>query len=762
MYKPQMDARRVDELSTLVTGLRFFQQLPAHLVSRFLHAMTLHRLRGESLVFKQGDLGDSFAVIMKGSIAVYAKRRPTAKTEITETPNLEGENSQAGTPRSSATAAAPSGPPKRRQFAGAAAGSISIPSNASVNPQTGSISVPGLLHSPLTGASLVKEEKQPDKTFSLVINPKSAPKTPHEMGETERKGVSLVGEWVTPPTSEDESSSNEDDVEDDDDEARDKVMSDKRKRMTDTRTAQERAADALKAIELAKLEAKRAQEEADRLKAEAELQEMLKEEQDLLRLEAQEAHAELECLTTLHARDSFGLLTILEGAKRAATLIALDDTELAVMSRSTYEALMKELNQDPRHPGKPRCIIPSMSKYLRILRQPSEHREDSELNYLYQPLVAQNRMLQMLDSRSLQLIASGMKCLNVYKSGVVLQKQGEDAEWVYVVVKGSISEHVLKKIPADDENLAATKKRSTLSSNIVSPSSQPSASTVPDVLTAYGPCTRLLLTGDMTSFPSKDLQAPTFWDQSQATWLTREPCILAKISVDYLSHVLSGCARVMKHVSPIREALVTPAEKRTDQQLNVLDAILKGVTLFTFKPPALRKTLCARTTLVSYPRAQSVIFQQGESSETFYVILSGSVSIHQKTGKDGIPQAVSSAWQSAPGAHNGIPGSPYVVPEHGVDVLRTFGHCLSIGRAGSHIGDQALISTLPRNMSILTRGPVELMCITRKDYLNVFIPVLDEMQYHASKALQLLSKPQRTPAIVNQLTEVLKACAIFC
>lgn len=843
----------MDDLRNIARGLRFFQQIPDHLLPTFLAAMTLHKIRAESIICKEGDEGDSFAVIMKGTIAVYAKRPPiglvtaTMKQNQKNDPNLNVSNennnpssntdtsghilegdvdhSAPSSPRASLSTLHSSSQPlkRRRQFAGATGGSISVPS-ASVNPSTGSISLPNDF-SPLT--SLKPPTSLPtEHTFSLVVNPKSKSRPSQQ-----QRGISLVPGWVTPPSSDEDDTSESD------------SSSNSETELDDGLTSEERTAQSLLAVERARAEVRAKLESEQKAREEAEMAEILAEEQRLQHLEDLDAQSEMVCLTTLHECDCFGLLTILESAKRSATLIALDDTELAVLTRNSYEEIMKQLNMVPSPVEslvasppqfRARCHIPSQAKYVRLLRMPAEHREDRELNYLIQPLRSQNRLLQMLDTRSLQLVASAMKLLVIPKSGVILQKESEEANWIYVIVKGSLSEHIKGENRTRPQKHESNTIESSLSGGISSPSHRsPSTSRLPydpaipqsqsrrrqlhtpsrhtyshrtlspansrtrghssparspsrkttqfspstssstvsttvpstfssladptspnDLRSMYGPCTRLILTGDMTLYPDRDIQDPELlFPIANSTLITREPCILAKLSVDYLSHILLACVKPLKHIHLIRAALLHQPEQRDEFELEVLDTVLKQVGFFQFKPPVLRKALCRKMTLTTFTQANQIVYHQDQLSDTFHIILSGSVSIHQ------LPDSSSSSTTN----------SPLVVDEqlltHGLhphlNILNLFGPCLSLGRPGSNFGDREMISTLPRNLTIITRGPVELMTVTRKDYLSVFVPVLDEMQYHAAKALQLLSRPQRTPAIVSQLVDVLKHVSYF-
>ena len=66
---------RYEKLARLAARISFFQQLPPKLVPLFLGRMTAQIHPSESNICREGDKADSLAVIMTGTIGVFAKHR---------------------------------------------------------------------------------------------------------------------------------------------------------------------------------------------------------------------------------------------------------------------------------------------------------------------------------------------------------------------------------------------------------------------------------------------------------------------------------------------------------------------------------------------------------------------------------------------------------------------------------------------------------------------------------------------------------------
>jgi len=913
-----LDARRVDELLPLFSSLRFFHQLPRSLLRRFVCGMVVRRWPSERVLpLPAGDAqqdGEGMTVILKGSIAVYAERGREDGVIVQPTTAAKKDvSARLGT----------GGGKKSRAVSRAGSASLS-------QARRGTTAGPGPVSLPTSrrGSDTITGDTAPTQS---------------------QRGVSLVPDWVSSSSDDDdgESSQSSSSSSDHDDEE-DAGESEEVKTARRAKAVEEARQTARRRVEQSAQQAQQAQEEATTQAASSTQAAQSRARSRFYQELQRSAQTKLECICTLQEGDCFGMLSLLENQPRPSVLICLDDVEVAVLERTRYQEIMKQLNtiniNVPVHAHvknelavggvgtsaavvtQQRCQISNMAKYLRVLHTPGESRTDAQLHSLISPLLPLNRLLQLLDARALQQVAAGMKYLEAPRAGLVLQQQDQEAEWIYVVLEGSISEHYkhpssalpslsssydhqhsnnssnmlhsgsttystsaiysppppnhnrstnhLRRSPSPPRprlSRPTTSHSSPVSNNqhqqqspsgdkkeggaffppsldvaaaalssSVAPSARPVAPSNSSILSSmhvsvhpshsgivsphpittsastehgapgsildqFGSCRRLLLPGDLSPLPDRDVTTPRQWTRNSCTLLTREPCKLAKISWDYLAHVLHALMKPLKGLPQLRHALSQPGSKRSEADLDLISEELLGrVTLFQFKPAKLRRELAKRVSMQTLTHeGGSVVFAQGQTCNTesaFYILLSGSVSIHQKTASSSTTATSSStsarsnssnsssspsdsdthyededdasngsvpipvAWPpgSKPGSTVSLVDSRHAaLPDWGLDILTTFGKCIGIGKAGTHFGEQALLSSLPRNLTIIARGPCELVVVKRCDYDDVFVPVIDALAGHAAKALQLLSRPVRTPPIVNQLVEVLKHVPYF-
>jgi CRP-like cAMP-binding protein len=68
----EVNAVKVEEILSVGKNLSFFQQIPPNVRRRFVRAMILESHDPETVLFREGDMGSSFSIILSGSVAVFA------------------------------------------------------------------------------------------------------------------------------------------------------------------------------------------------------------------------------------------------------------------------------------------------------------------------------------------------------------------------------------------------------------------------------------------------------------------------------------------------------------------------------------------------------------------------------------------------------------------------------------------------------------------------------------------------------------------
>jgi CRP-like cAMP-binding protein len=527
-------------------------------------------------------------------------------------------------------------------------------------------------------------------------------------------------------------------------------------------------------------------------------------------------------LCVLNSNDSFGFNAILEKHERNTTLICLSDVELAILSYEAYETLMKQINTI-----KPTADI---SEIIKILSQNNKDRTNNELKALL-PIFAHNKVFQQFDAQALLTTAVGLN-IKSYNTADILQVEGRDSKKLFFLLNGSISIHrnSTKEIKKINENKPThAQEMSAKAGNITPPEHHddttnifetthhnnnnyshwqkfkhllafvpaPNPETTEKVInasglhipTAFGPCVSIQLPWEMSEF-TDSVSNPMFFAKNNHTFIAREPVIVAELGYDYLCHVLFNLNKQMKLYQKFKSAIAIKPNNRAEAEISILDQLLKNVAFFQFKQSKIRKAVCRNLTFQCFP-ANYCLYFQGQFTENFYIVLSGSISIHQQQGttvckwqtdkelkwSENEISALSiedynessSSTKNGNGNEHGNSYNPYYIDrmdqrvDNIDDLLSVFGACESLVRSGQSLGDQALISNLPRSTSAISRTYTECLVLSKSDYLAICEPSDAFSLASTDLLVSLIQIPpgKRSAADIITLKETLKNIQYF-
>ncbi|KAK9830455.1 hypothetical protein WJX72_011866 [[Myrmecia] bisecta] len=204
-----------------------------------------------------------------------------------------------------------------------------------------------------------------------------------------------------------------------------------------------------------------------------------------------------------------------------------------------------------------------------------------------------------------------------------------------------------------------------------------------------------LHTGD--SFGERALTAAG--ERRTATAIASQPtqCMVLD-KRDYL-RLNSGRAKSQcSGVDNLRTLLRIKPWHRKEEDIDSLLTELQAANLFGFTKsmdPRLHRNIC-RNAQYLRKNKDEVLFAQGAKGDAFYVILSGTVSLHIRD-KDAAPPA------------EAINGEPQ-------DVLATYGPCVNVMQFGQSFGELALLHGMPRTGSVVAQEPTEFLVLLKVDY----------------------------------------------
>jgi CRP/FNR family transcriptional regulator, cyclic AMP receptor protein len=131
---------------------------------------------------------------------------------------------------------------------------------------------------------------------------------------------------------------------------------------------------------------------------------------------------------------------------------------------------------------------------------------------------------------------------------------------------------------------------------------------------------------------------------------------------------------------------------------------LKSIPLFEGVPDADRRALAERSVTRNYPK-QAIIINEGDESDSLYLILSGRVKV-------------------------------YLADEHGKELI------LAIKGPGQYFGEMVL-DEQPRSASVMTLEPAQFACLSRADFRAFLLS-------HAEVSLQLIQNLIRLARGMNR------------
>lgn len=389
-----------------------------------------------------------------------------------------------------------------------------------------------------------------------------------------------------------------------------------------------------------------------------------------------------KCLVRLRSGSTFGEVALLRKVKRTATVVAGPDTVLLYVYKEDFDNITKRLGNVVYMPD--RC-----KELLQV--SPSVRNEDQTLWLM--DMLKGHRFFSKLEPSVVKELCKQLE-LRTLTKGDVLFQQGAEGKVFYIILSGQISLH--STINSDQDVLPP----------MVSSSSDPEMARAEE---AFGRCVGYLGVGD--SFGEKALMTNSPFS---VTAIAREKIDVMVLEKEVFQEHLRVLSTAIAHVDKLRKLLTLKPEMRSAEDLMTLGEMIGSNSFFSTMDPLLLQEIC-KVAKYRNIAADTPVFLQGDAPDAFYVILSGTLSVHVTPDAD-----TDSLGRTQPGnpvrsqnPHRTRRGSMFSDPS------AIYGPRVAILTSGQSFGELALINTASRAATILAQESSEMLLIMKQDYETV-------------------------------------------
>ncbi len=387
-----------------------------------------------------------------------------------------------------------------------------------------------------------------------------------------------------------------------------------------------------------------------------------------------------KCLVRLRSGSTFGEVALLRKVKRTATVVAGPDTVLLYVYKEDFDNITKRLGNVVYMPD--RC-----KELLQV--SPSVRNEDQTLWLM--DMLKGHRFFSKLEPSVVKELCKQLE-LRTLTKGDVLFQQGADGKVFYIILSGQISLH--STIKSDQDVLPP----------MVSSSSNPEMARAEE---AFGRCVGYLGVGD--SFGEKALMTNSPFS---VTAIAREKIDVMVLEKEVFQEHLRVLSTAIAHVDKLRKLLTLKPEMRSAEDLMTLGEMIGSNSFFSTMDPLLLQEIC-KVAKYRNIAADTPVFLQGDAPDAFYVILSGTLSVHVMPDADTDSLGKPGNQVRSQNPHRTRRGSMFSDPS------AIYGPRVAILTSGQSFGELALINTASRAATILAQESSEMLLIMKQDYETV-------------------------------------------
>ena len=331
-----------------------------------------------------------------------------------------------------------------------------------------------------------------------------------------------------------------------------------------------------------------------------------------------------DAVANLIVGDSFGEMALMRGEPRNATIIAgLDGAELLEISKSDYDKIAKNTN-----------IVYNISHQIDILHKPSENRMPGDVEELL-GFVKQLSFFKQLPNSCVRALCKHISHGHV-EAGVPVMLQGDmNVDGFYIILNGSVSIHVLE---SQTEPSASAMKEMGLSlaghmdpdeqeedsTNMFFPHADIHPAAYKHIDLLLGNCVGILTSGD--TFGEMGMKSEFQIPKRRASIIAREATEILVINSEQFNKWLKD-RQLNFEPAVCRRLLQKDPHERTQEDVSTLEKLLGSIDFFHELTPAMRTGLLSRVKLKTF-QFEDIIFRQGQSGKSMLAIIDGNVNVH--------------------------------------------------------------------------------------------------------------------------------------
>ena len=482
----------------------------------------------------------------------------------------------------------------------------------------------------------------------------------------------------------------------------------------------------------------------------------------------------------LESPANFGELAVMKNDKQATTVVAEIDTEVVMIEKKSYDNVVMKLNS----------VVCMPDQCRNILDIPPEKRNSVQVSLL-SDMLRRHRFFQQLPSKKPHVfreLCRHMTLLRVPENKVVCF-QGQPGHQFLIILAGELAlyqfdetvhEAICKEVgDAGDEQqqndvsstgecaspgksasaaaaVAASEAvvgrengvdangRKASESNYLSsvggaesPTKDASIFEVDDALGAaekgvFGSEINTLNAGD--SFGERALMRN---EPREFTAITKAPTEIMVVEKKVFDSMVAACGKTMFAADALVAMLKVPPSRRDDATVETLCQLTKGNKFLSGLPRSIHEELCKAMTYAKCNK-DSVVFYQGDVGDSFYIIITGTLSVHVKpqdndkkeSKKDRRKSSMIAEMALAAAQRNSL-----------TDPTAIFGPSVALVRSGDSFGELSLIQGAPRAATCITREVCEFLVISKKAYDYVLADL------HARELTEKISALRHIPPL---------------
>ena len=491
---------------------------------------------------------------------------------------------------------------------------------------------------------------------------------------------------------------------------------------------------------------------------------------------------------TLESPANFGELAVMKKDKQATTVIAEVDTEMLIIEKKSYDNVVMKLNS----------VVCMPDQCRNILDIPPEKRTSVQASLLLD-MLRRHRFFQQLPAKKPHVfreLCRHLRLLRIPENKVVCF-QGQPGHQFLIILAGELAlyqfdetvhETICKTVQEQQELLRAANPALIVNEDCeFDPHAQDNdtidgaadgggddactSTTIKDAMEVaeqgiFGSAINTLNAGD--SFGERALMRN---DNREFTAITKAPTEIMVIEKKIFDSMVAACGKTMFAADAMVAMLKVPPSGRDDATVDTLCQLTKDNKFLAGLPSSIHRELCKAMTYTKYNK-DSVVFSQGDVGDSFYIIITGTLSVHVKS-HDSIADRRDAATSikrdrrrsslnsfasvaMAAMADAGLEATARRRTASMTDPTAIFGPSVALVRSGDSFGELSLIQGAPRAATCITREVCEFLVISKSAYDEVLADL------HARELTEKISALRHIPPLQDwSETKLLKISYTF-